>query len=144
VNWYFAYGSNMSRLRLQARTGAVVHHGRALLQGYRHHFTHRGRDGTGKGNIGRSVGHAVHGVLYELSDHQVRQLASYEGGYEVREVELDLVRPGWRVTAYTYVSEIRTHGLRPLPSYLEHYFSGIAENEIPRAYSEIIRRQANS
>jgi cation transport regulator ChaC len=143
VHWYFAYGSNMSRLRLQERTGAVIHHGRALLQGYTHHFTHRGRDGSGKGNIEPAPGRAVHGVLYELSDDQVLRLESYEGGYEVRQVELALIRPGWRVSAYTYVSEI-TQGLRPLPSYVEHYYSGMAENDFPSAYFEIIRRQART
>lgn len=140
---YFSYGSNMSRARLQERTGDVIHHGHGLLSGYAHRFDHKGQDGTAKGNIAAAEDGLVHGVVYTLSDAQVDLLRPYEGGYEIIHVELELVQLRERVTAYTYISEVSTLGLAPLDSYVEHYYRGMVENGIPEAYVEIIRRQAN-
>lgn len=132
----------MSRSRLQARTGGVVHHGRALLEDFVHCFNHRGKDGTAKGNIKEAMGSIVHGVVYELSDEQVLLLEPYEGGYEVLPVQIELVVARQRISAYTYISERSTEGLQPLVSYVEHYMSGMVENEFPQAYVKSIRRQA--
>jgi hypothetical protein len=142
VRNYFAYGSNMSRARLQERTGEVIHHGRALLAGYVHRFDHKGRDGTAKGNIAESAVDIVHGVLYQLSDAQIDLLHPFEGGYRIIRVELELAGPGRRMSAFTYISERSGDGLTPLASYVAHYFSGMVENDFPEAYVEIIRRQA--
>jgi hypothetical protein len=140
----------MSRARLEARTGTVIHHGRALLGGYLHCFDHKGKDGTAKGNI-RIVrdtpGQFVQGVLYELSSEQVEILRPYEGGYEVIEVELQLPSSPQQSqararTAFTYISVLSTRGLQPLESYVEHYLCGMLENDFPQAYVESIRRQA--
>lgn len=139
---YFAYGSNMSRARLEERVGEVVHQGRALLSGYVHRFDHQGSDGTAKGNIAQAASDVVHGVLYALRDDQVQLLEPYEGGYDVITVELELVLVQRRVRAYTYTSRVIAPGLAPLADYLEHYFSGMLENGIPEAYVERIRRQA--
>ncbi len=133
----------MSRARLQGRTGDVVHHGRALLDGYVHCFDHHGRDGTAKGNIALANESQVHGVLYELSDQQVDLLQPYEGGYEIILVELELVHTSRRLSAYTYISEVSSQGLWPLESYVEHYLRGMLENDFPKAYVESIRKQAS-
>ncbi len=119
-----------------------MHHGRALLAGYVHCFDHQGRDGTAKGNIARSAEQTVHGVLYELSDTQVELLQPYEGGYRIIMVELELAPVGRMVSAFTYISERSTSGLSPLASYVDHYLSGMVENDFPEAYVESIRRQA--
>lgn len=119
-----------------------MHHGRALLEGYVHNFNHKGRDGTAKGNIEAATGKVVHGVLYQLTGEQVLLLAPYEGGYEMIQVEIELALSSKRVSAYTYVSELCTAGLQPLPAYLEHYMGGMVENEFPQEYVEIIRKQA--
>lgn len=132
----------MSRLRLQARTGEVVHHGRALLEDYVHRFNHHGQDGSAKGNIEAVTGSAVHGVLYELSHDQVQLLEPYEGGYDVIHVEIEVMISNLRVSAYTYISQQSTPGLLPHSSYVEHYMSGMVENDFPQSYVEIIRRQA--
>jgi hypothetical protein len=132
----------MSRARLEERIGEVVPHGRALLSGYAHRFDHQGSDGTAKGNIIRVAGDVVQGVVYALRAEQVQLLEPYEGGYDVIEVELELVPRPRQVRAYTYTSQVISPGLAPLADYLEHYFCGMLENGFPEAYVERIRRQA--
>lgn len=139
---YFSYGSNMSRQRLEARTGIVVPHGRALLDDYQHHFSHCGQDGSAKGNIGESLGMQVHGVLYGLTPAQVELLHPYEGGYDVISVAVALANGNEPVQAYTYCNRTPRHGLTPLASYLEHYMRGMLEHDFPAHYIASIRKQS--
>jgi hypothetical protein len=139
---YFAYGSNMSRERLEARTETVVHRGHAVLREWSHSFTHLGRDGTGKGNIIETAGHEVHGVLYELSHEQFEILHYYEWGYDLVKVPVERQACGSELTALTYTSIDVLHDLQPKDEYVEHYLQGMRENRIPEHYLEFIRRQA--
>lgn len=139
---YFAYGSNMSCARLEGRVGQVICRGHAQLSGYVHSFDHRGRDGSGKGNVSLRSGETVQGVLYALSEEQVELLAPYEGGYRMILVALQLRQPESQVDAYTYTSVVSTKGLSPLDAYLEHYYRGMLENGFPEAYVAMIRQQA--
>lgn len=139
---YFSYGSNMSRQRLEARTGIVVPHGRALLDGYQHQFSHCGQDGSAKGNIGACLGMQVHGVLYGLTPAQVELLHPYEGGYEVISIPVLTINTDEAVEAYAYCNRTVSLGLAPLASYFEHYMRGMLENEFPAHYIASIRKQS--
>ncbi len=139
---YFSYGSNMSRSRLEERTGAVIVHGPASLTGFRHRFSHRGQDGSAKGNIEAQAGDSVFGVLYALTSGQVEVLHAYEGGYEIVSVEVSLWHKQSVHQAYTYHNPEPSTGLRPLESYLEHYLSGMREHEFPADYIASIRKQS--
>lgn len=139
---YFSYGSNMSRERLEVRTGPVVPHGLATLADYQHCFSHRGADGSGKGNIASARGMQVHGVLYAMSLAQVNLLHSYEGGYEVIDVLVSGVLSAEPVAAYTYCNRQGVTGLSPLASYIEHYLRGMLENNFPQEYIDTIRKQS--
>ena len=139
---YFAYGSNMSRQRLQARTQRVVHHGHAVLDGYVHRFSHHGSDGTAKGNIERVSSGRVEGVVYELSHEQVELLDVYEGGYQMIEVQVRLSQGEALISAYSYTSIRLGFGLLPHSDYYGHYLQGMRENQFTEAYIEIIRKQA--
>lgn len=139
---YFAYGSNMSRQRLEERTGIVVPHGRALLAGYEHHFSHCGQDGSAKGNIGACLGMQVHGVLYGLKAAQVELLHPYESGYEVIAISVALPGASEAVQAYTYCNPTTHEGLTPLSSYFEHYMRGMLENDFPAHYIARLRKQS--
>src|SRR5699024_11701520 len=83
---YFAYGSNMSRRRLQARvpsarvlgTGILANHALAF-----HKFS--GRDGSGKCDIVASDNATVYGVLFCIPAAELSVLDAYEGnghGYD--------------------------------------------------------------
>ena len=134
---YFAYGSNMSRARLEARVGAVLDHGRATLSDYRHRFSKHGVDGTGKGNIedvaALSEAARVWGVLYSLTPGQFEVLAGFETGY--RPVQLPMVRTTREHSrVHSFVALEIVEGLRPTAQYLEHYRRGMHEHGIPEDY----------
>ena len=135
---YFAYGSNMSRARLQARVGVVRALGWASLDHYRHAFDKHGEDGTAKGNIVRAPGETVHGVLFELRFDQLEVLTVVEGGYSG--VELSVLRrsTGALCAARSFEALARVDGLAPSPEYLAHYRCGMEEHDLPSAYRAAI------
>lgn len=126
----------MSRARLQARLGAVEDRGRAVLHDWRHRFSKRGGDGTGKGNIEPVTGSVVHGVLYVLTRSQLDRLVTFEGGYAL--AELPVHRRGIGELAATFVARPPVAPLRPAPFYVAHYVVGMREHGIPSRYAEEI------
>lgn len=129
---YFAYGSNMSRARLEARLGAVGDLGWATLREHEHSFDKRGHDGSGKGHIARVAGSVVHGVLYELTLGQMVMLDRFEYGYR----RGPIAATGNRArcvftTVHTYYPLARVPRLVPTLEYLGHYLRGIAEHGLP-------------
>lgn len=135
---YFAFGSNMSRARLEARVGRVVDLGWAIVEDWRHRFSKRGSDGTGKGNIEPSSGQLVYGVAYRLTFRQLEHLATFETGYEL--VHLPMRLQESIDEAATFVARPPVPPLCPAPSYIEHYLTGMHEHEIPRAYVDQVLR----
>ncbi len=125
---YFAYGSNMSRSRIEARLGAVVDLGRARCPARLHRFSKLGRDGTGKGNIEVDGGALVWGVVYELDAAQFERLVEFEFGYRVVELGLE------RGSALSFEALRPAPGLAPSREYLEHYVAGVREHRIPEDY----------
>ncbi len=142
---YFAYGSNMHRARLEERVGPVAESlGHAVLEGYVHSFSHKGRDGSGKGNIEVATGELVRGVLYRMTTDQVALLDPYEGGYDMAEVQVDSADGKHRFEAYTYIAIKDAEGLLPREFYVAHYLRGMQENGFPQSYIDRICRQAKS
>ncbi|MGI9332389.1 MAG: gamma-glutamylcyclotransferase family protein [Gammaproteobacteria bacterium] len=137
---YFAYGSNLLRVRIETRVGSCVLHGRAELRGYRLSFSKLGKDGSGKCNIEATGGDSdvVHGVLYGLEDAQREALDRFEGGYEYASVEVLL--PGAEravaMAAGTYVArpESISRGAVPFDWYLGYVTAGAREQGLPDAY----------
>jgi hypothetical protein len=125
---YFAYGSNMSRSRIEARLGSVVDLGPARCSNRLHRFSKLGLDGTGKGNIEAFVGGLVWGVVYELDVVQLERLVEFESGYRTIELELELG------VAISFEAEQPKLGLTPSREYVEHYVAGIREHGIPEDY----------
>ncbi len=133
----------MDRDRLEERVGTVVEDlGHAILDGYSHSFSHRGRDGSGKGNIEPHDGDRVRGVLYRLTQEQAELLDPYEGGYDMLQVSVTspVTKQDW--LAYTYMAPKDTDELLPRDFYLEHYLRGMQANRFPQSYIDSIRRQA--
>jgi cation transport regulator ChaC len=65
--WYFAYGSNLSREEKENRTGPIMEARRTRLHGYCIAFNKRGNDRTSKANIIQQEGATVWGVIYRCS-----------------------------------------------------------------------------
>ena len=130
---YFAYGSNMCRIRLERRIGAVDVVGAAVLTGFRHRFNKLGADGTAKGNIVAVGGARVVGVVYAVSEPQLETLDVHEGGY--RRLVVSPARAGALVEAVAFVAVAPVVELAPPSSeYLEFYRRGLEQHGIDSAY----------
>lgn len=133
---YFAYGSNMSTLRLVQRVGEVGLLGPARLEGYEHRFSKRGNDGSAKGNVERVEGALVWGVLYELDAEQLVRLRGFESGY--RQVRFSVSLGAAPVHAVSFEALAIVRGLEPTQAYLSHYLEGMREHQLPPDYQRAL------
>ena len=134
LSWYFAYGSNMSALRLfeERLKPEGVGAGERIagrLDGWRLAFNKQGRvPGTGAGNIMLAPGEVVHGTLNLLPAKGFEVLDRYEGvaggHYERRTVPVVRGDTGVPVEAITYVALLTAEDLRPTRAYLDHLLAG--------------------
>lgn len=135
MNWYFAYGSNMSAVRLfedrlkpeGVRWGERV---AGRLDGWQLAFDKIARSpaGAGAGNIVPRPGAVVHGTLNALPAEGFAVLDRYEGvaqgHYERRALAVRRGDTGALVEAITYVALRTSEGLKPTRAYLEHLLAG--------------------
>jgi gamma-glutamylcyclotransferase len=135
LSWYFAYGSNMSALRLfeERLKPEGVPAGERIagrLDGWRLAFNKRGRtpEGAGAGNIVLTPGAVVHGTLNLLPAKGFEVLDRYEGvaggHYERRIVPVLRGDTGATIEAITYVALLTGEDLRPTRDYLGHLLAG--------------------
>lgn len=140
---YFAFGSNMSRPRLEARVGLARDLGMGRLPDHKHEFSVLGEDGTAKGNIESATGHEVLGVLYELRSEQLDLLDPYESGYERHVVEVHRESRSI-VRAITYIAPPQRGLPPPSDEYLAHYRLGMLDHGFPPLYIEAVFGQAQA
>jgi len=137
---YFAYGSNMSTARLQARVAGARPLGRAFVDDWRLVFDKPGRDGTGKANLASLAGARTWGVLFEIPAPAWTVLDGFEPGYERCAFRFERRETRAREAhAYVYppasrVSEARAATNPPSEEYLEHVLAGAREHGLPRAH----------
>jgi hypothetical protein len=137
VRWYFAYGSNMARHRLEARIGPCQTGGHAWLDGYDLRFHKRGRDGSGKCDAYATgdASHRLHGVLFGICATQRAVLHEVEGpGYGVQRMTVTCERRV--VEAFLYVARRQAieDGLRPFDWYQAFVISGARQHDLPVHY----------
>lgn len=135
---YFAYGSNMSLRRLQARVPAARPLGTAVLAGHALRFHKAGRDGSAKCDAFHTadVSDAIHGVLFHIDDAGKSVLDRVEGlgaGYDEKQVTL-----ACGTTAITYVATHIDEGLLPFHWYKQHVLVGAREARLPVDYVGLI------
>lgn len=136
---YFAYGSNMltSRLRSDDRCPSARPLGIGALHGYELKWHKRSKDGSGKCDIIKSEEGAaiVHGVLYEIPNHEKSNLDRAEGlGYGYGQVEIEVSRDGRSVAAVAYVATNVDSTLKPFDWYHSHVVDGAVEHGLPAEY----------
>jgi len=136
---YFAYGSNMSPERLQARVPSARPLAAARLAGHvlRWHKFGRG-DNSGKcdGYHTGDPGHVLHGLVYQIRADEQPDLDAAEGlgqGYEIKDVEVEL-EDGRVMTAFTYYATDIAAALSPLCWYKEHVVRGARYAGLPQHY----------
>ena len=144
--WHFAYGSNMNRAQMLARTGNILEEHNASLPNYQVRFNKKVRGGTAGANIQPAQGKTVHGVLYKVEESALRSLDRYEGVPDhYRRIEVQVTPEGGQpVPAQIYIASNIEKGLRPSPSYLQAMLDGAGEHELPAAYIGEIKTAAGA
>lgn len=136
---YFAYGSNMSPERLQARVPSAEPLASARLEGHRLCWHKHGRlDRSGKCDAYHTgdAADVVHGLVYRMAAEQKPRLDLVEGlgnGYEIKEVEVAL-DDGRSMVAFTYYATDIDEALQPLCWYKEHVVRGARYAGLPDVY----------
>jgi gamma-glutamylcyclotransferase len=137
--FYFAFGSNMKRERLEDRLDEVIDHNIASLVGYRLSFNKQSVDGTGKTNIMPSEQHEVLGVLYKLSEEQLKKLDEFEKGYVRIPITVDWRGETKEVQTYVAVESRINNQLLPSTEYLSYLIDGATDHGFPPEYIEFLK-----
>jgi hypothetical protein len=132
---YFAYGSNMSHRRLQARIPAARCLGAAHLDGFRLTFDKAGRDGSGKANLIAETGARRGGVLWSIEEPAWAILDRFEIGYR-RETHPVSDSRGRSRVAGLYRAPGGGEEIPPFDWYLAYLVEGARENGLPRELIE--------
>lgn len=142
---YFAYGSNLSSLRLKARLPHVRLVASAVLHGYRLTFDMLSTDGSAKCNIVKGTPEdTVYGAVYTLTQLEMGQLDAIEGARYER-VELDVTMQNASTAAVScYVANTFISDELPFDWYLNHVLVGAQEQGFPEFYIEHIRAQKST
>jgi gamma-glutamylcyclotransferase len=144
--WHFAYGSNMNRAQMLARTGKILEEHNASLPNYEVRFNKKVRGGTAGANIQPSSGKTVHGVLYKVEEGSMRSLDRYEGVPDhYRRIEVQVTPEGMPpVPAQIYIAQKIEKGLRPSAPYLQAMLDGAGEHNLPASYIGEIKTAAGA
>ena len=142
---YFAYGSNMDAARMNKRIGRIPEQKLAKLSGYSLVFNKKADNKTGVGyaNISVSEIGLVYGILYEITEIELKMLDVYEcvrsSHYKRFPVNVQVNQE--TVTATTYIAcegKIR-EGLLPERKYIDHLLA--ASNLLPPDYVLALQNQ---
>ena len=134
--WYFAYASNISRTQVEQRAGAPGEERVARLDNYELNFDKVARGGTGQANLVPAEGKTVWGVLYRLSEQQLRALDRFEGvpeHYRRSEVNVTDAQEN-KIGAQVYLARKVRKGLKPDRGYLARIIQGAEEHALPADY----------
>ncbi len=139
--FYFAYGSNMSVPRIQARIPAAEFVSVASLMAHRLTFSKPGTDASGKCDalFTGCVDDVVYGVVYRITAEDKQVLDGYEGlgvHYQVKTGVVSAACADLEVFFYV-ATEVRDN-LRPYHWYKKHVLYGAQEAGIPEAYCNSI------
>jgi len=138
---YFAFGSNMSSARLQARIPRARPIGRGYAEGWRFVCNKTGIDGSAKANMERADGARLWGVVYSVSRADLTRLDAFEGGYE--RVLLQVVTDDvMALECETYRSTRVTSDPTPFHWYKALMVEGAREFDLPGPYVAMLESLA--
>lgn len=137
--YYFAYGSNMSVKRIQARVPSAQKMGVYFITEHQLNFAMHGFDDSGKcdAHHTQNPNHKVYGVVYKM-DARERYLLDIaenvaEGGYAIKNCLLQHEsQPAIQGFLY-YAKRLQQH-LKPYDWYKHHVHFGAQEAGLPQAY----------
>jgi len=137
VMFYFAYGSNMERHHMKRRCRSAKFVASATLRDYELNFTGTSSMwGGGVADLNPAKGKVVEGVLWEITEADLKGLDAYEGYPKVyvrRNVEVE-TPDGRKMEAFAYF--MARPGLYKAPSrrYLRLLVSGAEEHGLSDKY----------
>lgn len=139
---YFAYGSNMSLLRLQERVPSAKKLEIVTLKNHQLRFNMSGTDGSGKCDSFQTNNNEdiVIGVLFEININEkcvLDRAESLGDGYDEKCVSVQN-ESGETFEALTYYAIKIDDSLRPYSWYLHHVIVGAKEAKLPSDYLAII------
>lgn len=132
---YFAYGSNMD----DATIASCLHQqpkviGISALLNYKFSYNKKSIDGTGKANIYPCDNAKVYGLVYEVTEEQMKQVDKKEKGYDRLTIELMLDDKKTEVITYTAKPARIDNTLQPSPDYKNKVIRGAYKNNLPVNY----------
>lgn len=137
--YYFAYGSNMSSVRLKNRVPSSIPIGKRLLTGYRLETNKKSKDGSSKCNLVIDEKSKVWGVLFSLLEIELPALHRAEGlGYGYEEKHIHMKHNDNTVHVFFYVAQ-ESHicqNIMPYEWYMQYVQLGALEHLLPDKYTE--------
>jgi len=139
---YFAYGSNMSLLRLRKRVPSAEKVGVFTLKAHQLRFHKSSKDGSGKCDAfeTNNIEDVIIGALFEINEGERKALDRAEGlgyGYNEKIVKVQNVS-GEVFEALTYYATLTDSSLKPYSWYLNHVVIGAKETKVPTQYLAVI------
>lgn len=139
---YFAYGSNMSRTQMSQRCPNAQFEGIGILKNYQLCFPiiSKKRNNAGVASIRIKDSSKVEGILYQISDDEIKIMDGFEGKNYYR-TKLDVLFKDELVTAYTYIA-IDNESPHKIPSqeYMDVILSGAYENGLSKEYIDSLKK----
>lgn len=140
TQWYFAYGSNMSKKQMMKRTGSIPESHVARLEGYRFTFRKVRQTEEVYADILPAATKTVLGVAYNCTDYALEQLDIFEGvatGYYCRKTVNVLVEETSKLLpAIVYIGSLAFSDIESQPSqeYLDRILAGTNDHRIDPKY----------
>ena len=131
--YYFAYGSNADTSRLENRIKRKIKGKRAELKDHVLHFSKDNTQTDAYADVMEKPGELVYGVLYELTDKEIKTLDKFEGiGVKGDESyarkRMKVLCEGKTYSAFVYVMTTKRKFEPPKDQYLEHITKGFKEH----------------
>jgi len=136
---YFAYGSNLDADQMRSRCPSAIPRFKARLDHHRLDFTHYSKRWQGgAADVVAHIGSEVWGLVYEMSDRELRVLDGFESGYE--RVQLDVIDDGRALHPVTSYSVVFKQRFAPTDLYLGKILAWGEHWQFPADYLERLRR----
>ncbi|MDT5350803.1 MAG: hypothetical protein QOH91_4090 [Mycobacterium sp.] len=132
---YFAYGSNLCVTQMAARCPDATDPRPAVLNDHDWLINERG-----VATVEPFVGNQVHGVLWQVSDHDLATLDSAEGvPVRYRRDRLTVHSDFGSSPAWVYIDHRVTPGA-PRPGYLQRIIDGAVHHGLPQSWIDFLHR----
>jgi len=139
--WYFAYGSNLDPNQMKKRVGSFQEARKARLPGFKLVFRGYSKKWNGAvADIEPSEESIVYGVVYKITEQQLRKLDGFEGYprvYQRRPVEV-ITEKGDVISAVTYIRVKKEPQGIPSREYLETIIKGLKAHGYPEELKDMV------